>query len=996
MASKLSPRGRRSRKVLGGTVLFALLATLMATLAPTASAISNPGIPDSDWNADFDGDWPPTGDSDWPVPATNPNIVPRCGIDIGVVIDRSGSIADAGQGANYKAGVNALIDAFAGTPSKMGLWSFANVASDSDATTYPWHQMADLSVAANVTSLKDTVDDIPIQSGFSTNWEEGLAAPLTAPVAAAPLPEMWIVITDGNPTVHADDDNSGGSTDNDDMAGGIVSANALKAVDVSPGSGPVGTKVFGVAVGPGINEDGISLISGPTAYNGSNFATADYLTSSFADLESALEDFALSLCGAKVTVTKQTSTMANPGTYAPASGWTFGADNPDDNPEPTPASGQTNGSGEVEFTVKSTGTETLTITETQQPGYELVSVDCDEGQVSKQGNSVTVSVDQGDDIDCLFKNRPVFIDLSVAKTDGKASTAPGATNDYTISYGNAADATATATDVVLTETVPANTTYEATGSDAWSCPDESAAGTVCTLDVGDLAPGANGSVQFVVEVINPVGAGVNDITNTVTVTGTGTERDTGDQTATDVDTLTAAPNLSVTKTDGDTGPVEPGELISYAITYANDGDEAATGVVLSETVPANTTFVAAGSAGWDCNGAGAGQGDGAAAGASCTYAVGGLAGGGAGGSAPFQVRVVNPVPNGVTSIANTVLIDDDICVGSCDSDDEDTPVDADPNVGVDKDADVDEVGSGGLITYTLDYFNDGDEGATGVVLTETVPANTTYVAAGSSAWSCVDGAAAGTVCTLAIGDLAGGASGSATFVVEVDDPLPAGVDQIDNVVVIDDDDESCTEDCDSDEETPVDAAPDLTVTKDDGGVTAEPGDEVTYTISYANVGDQDATGVVLVETVPENTTFVDDGPGGWECVEILGVTTCGYPIGDLAAGDSGEVDFTVSVDDPFPAGVTEVDNVVVVSDDGENGEDPTPENNTDDDQTPVDVPDVEPNEEQPPPTVGGEVIRPGVLPRTGSDVNLLLAAAGLLLILGGSTVFAAAGIRRRR
>ena len=39
----------------------------------------------------------------------------------------------------------------------------------------------------------------------------------------------------------------------------------------------------------------------------------------------------------------------------------------------------------------------------------------------------------------------------------------------------------------------------------------------------------------------------------------------------------------------------PGGLITYSIDYRNDGDKAATNVVLSESVPDNTTFVAAGS-----------------------------------------------------------------------------------------------------------------------------------------------------------------------------------------------------------------------------------------------------------------------------------------------------------------------------------------------------------------------------------------------------------------
>ena len=66
--------------------------------------------------------------------------------------------------------------------------------------------------------------------------------------------------------------------------------------------------------------------------------------------------------------------------------------------------------------------------------------------------------------------------------------------------------------------------------------------------------------------------------------------------------------------------------------------------------------------------------------------------------------------------------------------------------------------------------------------------------------------------------------------------------------------------------TPVTAAPDLMVTKSDGGATAAPGGTVAYTLSYTNVGTQNATGVVLTETVPANTTFnAGASTAGWVC-----------------------------------------------------------------------------------------------------------------------------------
>ena len=156
--------------------------------------------------------------------------------------------------------------------------------------------------------------------------------------------------------MHADDSGSGGTTNNDDVAGGIKSANLLKADS---------HHVLAVGVGPNVSVAGLKVISGPTAFNGSNISTADYLTTSFADLSDTLKAFATSLCGASVTVTQQTSTPAAPTSYANAAGWTFTGDianpppsasaTPDQPSTPASNDGVTGGDGQVVFTWSSVG-----------------------------------------------------------------------------------------------------------------------------------------------------------------------------------------------------------------------------------------------------------------------------------------------------------------------------------------------------------------------------------------------------------------------------------------------------------------------------------------------------------------------------------------------------------------------------------------------------------------------------------------------------------------
>jgi uncharacterized repeat protein (TIGR01451 family) len=93
------------------------------------------------------------------------------------------------------------------------------------------------------------------------------------------------------------------------------------------------------------------------------------------------------------------------------------------------------------------------------------------------------------------------------------------------------------------------------------------------------------------------------------------------------------------------------------------------------------------------------------------------------------------------------------------------------------------VAAGATVVYTLSYSNVGGTTATGVTITETVPAHTTFNAAAStSGWSCSDGSPPATVCTLAVPNLPPGGHGTALFAVTVDNP--AGTAVIGNSVTI--------------------------------------------------------------------------------------------------------------------------------------------------------------------------------------------------------------------
>ncbi len=245
-------------------------------------------------------------------------------------------------------------------------------------------------------------------------------------------------------------------------------------------------------------------------------------------------------------------------------------------------------------------------------------------------------------------------DLSITKSDGGASAAPGGTVAYTLTAANGGGQAATG--VVLTETVPANTTFNAGASTAgWSCAPNNNAGSTCTLAVGSLAVGGSQTATYAVTVVNPVAAGVTQIFNTATISNDGTngsDPNPGNNTGSDTTPISGAPDLSITKSDEAVSTM-PGKTITYVLTYANSSALGATGVVITETVPEHTTFVPSSStAGWACA-----PND--SAGSTCTLTVGSVAAGSGNQTAHFVVTLDNPLPASVSQIANTASIADD-------------------------------------------------------------------------------------------------------------------------------------------------------------------------------------------------------------------------------------------------------------------------------------------------------------------------------------------------
>jgi len=498
-------------------------------------------------------------------------------------------------------------------------------------------------------------------------------------------------------------------------------------------------------------------------------------------------------------------------------------------------------------------------------------------------------------VSCGALTRP---DLALTKSDGGLTADPGQVIPYTLTVLNQGSATAAAS--VLTETVPAGTTFHAAASSpGWACSG-TAAGSTCSISLGNVVPAASITKIFAATADLPFPVGTTQVSNTAAVSTGTQESNLGNNTATDTTPVRpGTPDLRLVKTVTG-GAATPGTILLYGLTVTNIGNATARSTSINDTVPADTTFVAASStAGWSCT-------PGTGAGAICSLATGDLAPGQPA-TATFAVRLDDPLPAGVTAIANTACASTstagDPAANDCSS--VTTPAQGTPALSLKKTLASGTGTPGSTLVFTLTATNNGNQGTAGVVLSETVPANTTFSAAASSpGWSCA-APTAGSLCSLAVGTLAGGgASIARSFAVVIDNPLPAGTTNVQNTACAASGNlRSC-----GTLTVPTNGAPALSLTKTLSSGSGAPGSALIYALTVTNSGNQ-ATPLRLSETVPTHTTFLPaSSSNGWTCTpDNQASASCSFSVPNLAGGGaSTTVLFAVRIDIPLPAGVTQI------------------------------------------------------------------------------------------
>jgi uncharacterized repeat protein (TIGR01451 family) len=307
--------------------------------------------------------------------------------------------------------------------------------------------------------------------------------------------------------------------------------------------------------------------------------------------------------------------------------------------------------------------------------------------------------------------------------------------------------------------------------------------------------------------------------------------------------------------------------------------------------------------------------------------------------------VINPLATGITSLTNSVQVSDDAFNGvdpdtTNNSDDDVNTVTAQPDYQIVKTNDLTGPAvPGQTFNYFLQVTNNGDQEGTGVVVTDTLPievldalsvstddaANVTYDSAtGDLVWNAgsIDG---------------GGATKTLTVTVTVQDPVGQLAVSFDNSASVTDDGNNGADpdptDNTSTNTAGLDASPDYEIVKTSNLTeTAMVGDSFEYTITVANIGNQNGTGVTVTDMIPvsvlDRNNVTTDDPANVNYDSSTGELV--WNVGDLdGRGDSATLTIFVTipfvVEDPLADVII---NTATVADDGLNGPDLNPSNNS--------------------------------------------------------------------
>ncbi|HMF95002.1 MAG TPA: hypothetical protein VKE96_11940 [Vicinamibacterales bacterium] len=417
-------------------------------------------------------------------------------------------------------------------------------------------------------------------------------------------------------------------------------------------------------------------------------------------------------------------------------------------------------------------------------------------------------------------------DLGITKTNGVTTVVPGSAVTYTITVTNAGPSNAVGARVI--DTLPAaltGATWTCTGAGGGACSMPAGSGNInATVDVP-----VGGAVTFRVTATVAADA-VGVLVNTATVTPGPGASDPSSANNTDSDQLT--PQADVVITEIGPASIVPGNAVVYTITVTNRGPSNAAAVIVSDPTPADLTFVS--NAG-DCATAFPCALGAVPAGAARTI------------TATFTVpaNYAGPIPIVNTATVSSATPDPD---GSNNQATVETTLNHDADVEVTKSVAPPSVQVGHTVTFTVTAHNRGPNPATGIQVTDLLPAGLQFVSAAATAGT-YDPATG----QWSVGSLAFGASAQLVIAATV-----TSRGAITNLALKTGQNEPDPDTGNDSAAAAINAAPtaDLALAKRVDRSNALTGERVTFTVIASNRGPNAATGVTVADALPAGLSLV--------------------------------------------------------------------------------------------------------------------------------------------
>ena len=512
---------------------------------------------------------------------------------------------------------------------------------------------------------------------------------------------------------------------------------------------------------------------------------------------------------------------------------------------------------------------------------------------------------------------PKYADLEVLKKTSDEKPNDGDPVQYTITLTN--NGKDTATNVELTDVLPSPVTYVS------STPDAGTTFTTTTDPVsGDVTGGLwevptiakNQTLTLIIDVIaNAGGLSYNEITITKTDTWDPVSSNNSSKTPTDPQDA----DIEVNKTVDQLHP-QVGDDITFTIVVTNNGPNEAKDVEVTDVLPVGLTYQSHTTTGstsyvpatgvWNVGDMALNEVQTLTITAEVS-APSASTGPGADitNSAVGTTTTTDPNPGNNTDSAFVTPLQSDLAVVKGVSD-------ATPNIG-------------DVIQFVIGAANYGPADATLVNVTDVIPTGLTYLGPtsglGTNPTRGTPSETGGTV-TWDIGNLPSGDVEFFVFDARVEAPTPAGIPPtVTNTAVISgkEYDPDPSNNTDSVDETPLYA--DLLVDKQVSAPTPNVGDIITYTISVTNNGNDDATDVILTDTLHTLSGLSITGTPA-PTVGTFDKTTGTWNIGKIPNGKTVTLSIQAKVLTPTTGNPVAQTNTATVT---AKQYDPDPSNNTD-------------------------------------------------------------------